>query len=47
MKTLLEEFVDGTEEEYRDIKDKLKKHEYSTLEVYRRPPLGYKININK
>ena len=38
IRTLLEESVDGTEEEYRDIKDKLKKNEYSTLEVYRRPP---------
>ena len=47
MKTLLEESVDGTEEEYRDIKNKLKENEYSTLEVYRRPPWGYKININK
>ena len=43
MKTLLEESVDGTEEEYRDIKDKLKKNEYSTLEVYRRPPWGHGI----
>ena len=51
MRTLLEESVDGTEEEYRDIKDKLKKNEYSTLEVYRRPPWGHRIvysieNIN-
>ena len=43
MKTLLEESVDGTEEEYREIKDKLKKNEYSTLKVYRRPPWGHKI----
>ena len=43
MKTLLEESVDGTEEEYRDIKDKLKKNKYSTLEVYRRPPWGHRI----
>ena len=44
MKTLLEESVDGTEEKYCDIKDKLKKNKYSTLEVY---PWEYKININK
>ena len=43
MKTLLEESVDGTEEEYREIKDKLKKNTYSTLEVYRRPPWGHRI----
>ena len=43
MKTLLEESVDGTEEEYRDIKNKLKKNEYSTLEVYHRPPWGHRI----
>ena len=43
MKTLLEESVDGTEEEYRKIKNKLKKNEYSTLEVYRRPPWGHRI----
>ena len=43
MKTLLEESVDGTEEEYREIKDKLKKNEYSTLEVYRRFPWGHRI----
>ena len=43
MKTLLEESVDGTEEEDRDVKDKLKENEYSTLEVYRRPPWGHRI----
>ena len=43
MKTFLEESVDGTEEEYREIKDRLKKNEYSTLEVYRRPPWGHRI----
>ena len=43
MRTLLEESVDSTAEEYRDIKDKLKKNEYSTLEVYRRPPWGHRI----
>ena len=43
MKTFIEESVDGTEEEYREIKDNLKKNEYSTLEVYRRLPWGHGI----
>ena len=43
MRTFLEESIDDTEEEYRDIKDKHKKNEYSTLEVYRRPPWGHRI----
>ena len=43
MRTFLEESVDGTEEEYRKIKDRLRKNEYSTLEVYRCPPWGHRI----
>ena len=39
MKTLLEESVDGTEEEYREIKDKLKKRVFHARSV-QSPSLG-------